>query len=262
MKTKYPFPFLMLVAILPVSVLFIACSEDNEKMFTENVGEVPFNMIFVKGGTFTMGATAEQESDAADWEHPAHKVTISKGYYVGETEVTQGLWKAVMGENPSFFRNGDNYPVEQVSWDDVQVFIQELNRLTGKKYRLPTEAEWEYAARGGGKSQGFKYSEGFGIEQVAWYKSNSGMETHPVGLKLPNELGLYDMSGNVWEYCQDLQGSYSGSAQTDPIGASTGQARVCRGGGFGNVAQCSRVSFRHISYTDSRLMACGFRLAL
>ena len=150
-------------------------------------------MVYVSGGTFTMGATSEQGSDAYDWEKPAHSVTLS-GYYIGKYEVTQELWKAVMGSNPSRFK-GDNLPVEQVSWDDVQEFLRKLNAMTGKRYRLPTEAEWEFAARGGNSSRGYKYSGSNSLGSVAWYYDNSGSRTHAVGTKSPNELGIYDMSG-------------------------------------------------------------------
>ena len=150
-------------------------------------------------------------------------------YYIGETEVTQALWKAVMGSNPSEFK-GDDLPVEQVSWDDCQIFISKLNALTGKRFRLPTEAEWEFAARGGNQSRHTPYSGSSRIDDVAWYLYNSGEKTHPVKTKQPNELGIYDMSGNVWEWCQDWDGDYSSYAQTNPTGASSGSDRVIRGG--------------------------------
>lgn len=175
-------------------------------------------MVAVEGGTFTMGATSEQGSDARDNEKPAHKVTLSD-YYIGQTEVTQALWEAVMGSNPSY-RRGDNLPVEQVSWDDCQEFIQKLNQLTGKQFRLPTEAEWEYAARGRRKSRGYKYAGGNDIGLVAWYSGNSGYETHLVATKQANELGIYDMSGNVWEWCNDWYGDYQSSSRSDPQGPS------------------------------------------
>ena len=158
-------------------------------------------MVFVKGGTFMMGATPEQGSDAGDGEKPVHSVTVSD-FYIGKYEVTQAQWKAVMGKNPSHYK-GENRPVERVSWYDIQKFIEKLNAKTGKRYRLPTEAEWEYAARGGNQSKGYKYSGSNDIGSVAWYTNNSGDRTHPVGQKQPNELGLYDMTGNVWEWCSD-----------------------------------------------------------
>ena len=224
------------------------------------VNGVSFNMIHVEGGTFTMGATPEQGDDAYDWEKPAHQVTLSS-YYIGETEVTQALWEAVMGSNPSYFK-GSEHPVERVSWDDCQTFIRKLNTLTGKTFRLPTEAEWEYAARSGKKSQGYKYSGSNTLDNVAWYDDNSGGETHPVKTKSPNELGLYDMSGNVWEWCQDWSGGYDSSSQKNPTGPSTGSARVSRGGSWYYFARYCRVSFRGNSAPDNRSGSLGFRLAL
>lgn len=185
-------------------------------------------MIAVEGGTFTMGATSEQTGANPD-ERPTHSVTLSD-YYIGETEVTQELWTAVMGSNPSEFTGNMQRPVECVSWDDCQTFIAKLNELTGETFRLPTEAQWEYAARGGNKSKGYIYSGSNTIDDVAWCASNSSSTTHPVKTKAPNELGIYDMSGNVWEWCSDwYYGSYSSAAQTDPAGPSKGWARVSRG---------------------------------
>lgn len=226
---------------------------------TFTVNGVKFTMVPVEGGTFTMGATSEQGSDAWDDEKPAHKVTLSD-YYIGQTEVTQALWKAVMGSNPSDSK-GDNLPVEQVSWDDCQVFIQNLNQLTGKQFRLPTEAEWEYAARGGRKSRGYKYAGGNDIGLVAWYTGNSGDETHTVATKQANELGVYDMSGNVWEWCSDRYGDYQSSSQSDPQGPSSGSDRVYRGGGYYRDAVYCRVSYR-IGFTpDYRSFYLGLRLS-
>ena len=225
-------------------------------------------MVWVSGGTFTMGATSEQGSDAWDDEKPSHSVTLD-GYYIGKYEVTQKLWKAVMGNNPSYFK-GDNLPVENVSWNDVQDFISKLNRMTGKSYRLPTEAEWEYAARGGNKSRGYKYSGSDNIGSVAWYSDNSGNTTntsnitHPVGSKSPNELGIYDMSGNVYEWCQDWysSGYYSNSPQSNPKGPTSGSHRVIRGGGWNGNARSCRVSYRSYISPDNRYDNLGFRLAL
>ena len=202
---------------------------------------VSFTMIPVEGGTFTMGATSEM-TEPCDDEKPTHQVTLSS-YYIGETEVTQALWKAVMGSNPSNFK-GDDLPVEQVSWDDCQTFISKLNALTGKRFRLPTEAEWEFAARGGNQSRHTQYSGSSRIDDVAWYKGNSGNEPHPVKTKQPNELGIYDMSGNVWEWCQDWYGDYSSHAQTNPTGASSGSDRVLRGGDWSNSPRHCRSSNR------------------
>ena len=223
-----------------------------------------YNMVPVRGGTFTMGCTPEQGSDCYDSEKPAHQVTVSD-FYIGKYEVTQKEWREVMGSDPSNFKNCDNCPVEQVSWNDVQEFLSKLNAKTGKSYRLPTEAEWEYAARGGTTSRGYKYAGSNSLDEVAWYTDNSGSKTHPVGQKKANELGLYDMSGNVWEWCaDDWHGSYSGAPSTGRawIDSPRASSRVGRGGSwFGGTRGC-RVSYR-TNFTplfrDNRL---GFRLAL
>ena len=219
------------------------------------------NMVYVSGGTFTMGATKEQGSDAYDVEKPTHSVTLSS-FYLCKYEVTQALWCAVMGNNPSNFK-GNNLPVEMVSWDNCQTFISRLNNLTGRKFRLPTEAEWEYAARGGNCSRGYKYSGSNTLSDVAWYDGNSGSKTHPVGSKSPNELGLYDMSGNVWEWCSDWYGTYSSSAQTNPTGSSSGSGRVLRGGSWSSLfAGHCRSSYRYYVAPDYCNYYFGLRLAL
>ena len=203
-------------------------------------------------------------------EKPVHKVTLGD-YYMGTTEVTQALWKAVMGESVTDIasRNGwrtdgvgNSYPMYYVSWDDVQVFLRKLNARTGKKFRLPTEAEWEYAARGGTKSKHYKYAGSNDLGSVAWYGDNSNGQTHPVAQKRPNELGLYDMSGNVWEWCSDWYGHYASYAQTNPKGPSSGSFRVFRGGSWYADARNCRVSLRHGGGPDSRYCNIGFRLAL
>ena len=224
------------------------------------VNGVSFNMIKVSGGTFQMGATSEQGSDAYDWEYPVHQVTLSD-YCIGETEVTQELWKAVMGNNPSYFSGSDQLPVEYVSWNDCQEFIKKLNQLTGQNFRLPTEAEWEFAARGGNASKIYKYAGSNNIDEVAWYYGYFSSKTHPVGTKSPNELGLYDMSGNVWEWCQDWYGSYSSNSQTNPTGPSSGSYRVLRGGSWLDNAGYCRVSYRSSSNSSDRYIDGGFRLA-
>ena len=226
-------------------------------------------MVFVQGGTFTMGCTSEQ-SDCYDREKPTHQVTLSD-YYIGKYEVTQKQWKEIMGSYPSELYNTgcDECPVEKVSWNDVQEFIKKLNERTGKKYRLPTEAEWEYAARGGVSSARYKYSGSNNINDVAWYDGNyknskhgSQGTTHPIGTKKANELGIYDMSGNVWEWCSDWYGAYSSSSQTNPTGAVNGSDRVLRGGSWGNGAQGCGVSFRRNGAPSYRGSSIGFRLAL
>ena len=224
------------------------------------VNGVSFNMIHVEGGTFTMGATPEQGGDADDDEKPAHKVTLSS-YYIGETVVTQALWQAVMGSNPSHFK-GNYRPVENMSWYDCQKFIKKLNSMTGRSFRLPTEAEWEFAARGGRKSRGYKYSGSNTLERVAWYNANSGGETHSVKNRSGNELGLYDMSGNVWEWCQDWYDDYNSASQTNPAGPSSGSERVYRGGSWYSIAEFCRVSGRYLNSPNYRYYYLGLRLAL
>lgn len=219
-------------------------------------------MVYVAGGTFTMGATSEQGSDAYSDEKPVHSVTVS-GFHIGKYEVTQKQWVEVMGSNPSYFK-GDNLPVENVSWIDVQVFILKLNAKTGKKYRLPTEAEWEFAARGGNKSKGYKYSGSNTPSDVSWYDGNSNSKTHPVGTKSPNELGIYDMSGNVCEWCSDWYGEYSSNSQTNPEGPSSGDKRVVRGGCWSGIASIfDRVSSRGGGDSPmSTSKITGFRLVM
>ena len=221
---------------------------------------VSYEMVWVEGGTFRMGATPEQGGDAESDEKPVHSVTLSS-YYIGKTEVTQALWKAVMGSNPSEFK-GDNLPVENVSWNDCQKFIRKLNALTGQNFRLPTEAEWEFACRGGNNSRGYKYSGSNYIDNVAWYGDNSGNKTHPVATKSPNELGIYDMSGNVWEWCCDWYGDYTSGAQTNPKGPESGSLRVRRGGSWLGYARGCPSSNRDYGIPSGRVSYLGLRLAL
>ena len=221
---------------------------------------ISIDMVKVEAGTFMMGATPEMEKPDSD-EKPLHQVTLTNDYYMGKYEVTQALWQAVMGSNPSYFK-GDNLPVEQVSWKDCQKFISKLNKMTGRKFRLPTEAEWEYAARGGKKSRSYQYSGSSNISDVAWYDGNSGSKPHPVGTKQANELGIYDMSGNVYEWCSDWYGSYSSSSQTNPTGADSGSCRVFRGGCWINFARRCRLSYRDHNTPDERFYDLGLRLSL
>ena len=221
---------------------------------------ISIEMVKVEAGTFMMGATSEMKHPY-DWEKPVHQVTLTNEYYMGKYEVTQALWQAVMGNNPSHFK-GENLPVETVNWNECQEFISKLNSMTGRKFRLPTEAEWEYAARGGKKSRSYQYSGSSNISDVAWYDGNSVNKTHPVGTKQANELGIYDMTGNVWEWCSDWYGFYSSSSQTNPTGADSGSSRVFRGGSwYGNARYC-RLSFRDCTPPDCRGYNLGLRLAL
>lgn len=233
---------------------------NNQLQQSFQVNGVSFNMIKVQGGAFIMGATEEQGRDAYSDEMPPHQVTLSD-YYIGETLVTQELWQAVLGKNSSKFK-GDQNPVERVTWEDCQIFIQKLNQLTGKQFRLPTEAEWEFAARGGSQSKGYKYAGSNNLDDVAWYSENSNNKTHPVKQKQANELGLYDMSGNVYEWCQDWYGDYSNSEQTNPIGSSKGSYRVCRGGSWHRNTENCRVSFRYYVMPTDCGGVLGLRLAL
>ena len=262
--------------LILMAVISTSCAKDEPdkpKNETFTVNGVTFTMVAVEGGTFTMGSTPGQDVD--QWELPAHEVTLSS-YCIGQTEVTQALWQAVMGSNPSYFSSRNNYdtnlqrPVESVSWNDCQTFITKLNQLTGRKFRLPTEAEWEFAARGGNKSKGYTYSGSNNLDDVAldWFSipsevvDKSGYGPQTVATKAPNELGLYDMSGNVWEWCQDLFDYYSSDAQTNPVGPSTGNSRVSRGGSWLNQAYSCRVSYRGPDDPTSMVYCNGLRLAL
>lgn len=236
--------------------------EDNKQSRrTVTVGKVSFTMVHVEGGTFMMGATSEQGSDANDDENPAHQVTLSP-YFIGETEVTQSLWEEVMGRNPSSNFKVAKRPVENVSWDDCQDFIRKLNQKTGLNFSLPTEAEWEFAARGGNKSQGYKYIGSNTLDEVAWYSNNSEGISRNVKSKKANELGLYDMSGNVWEWCQDWYSNYVSSSQTNPTGPSSGSLRVARGGSWHSSSGDCRVSNRDNDTPDRRISNLGLRLVL
>lgn len=227
-------------------------------------------MVYVEGGSFRMGATPEQGSDADSDESPVHTVRLDS-YYMAECEVTQAQWEKIMGTTIYQQRDkegtqlsmcgvGDNNPMYYVSWEEAQAFCRKLSAMTGNTYLLPTEAQWEYAARGGNKSRNYKYSGSYAIDAVAWYDSNSGSATHWVKQKRANELGLYDMSGNVWEWCSDWYGSYSSSEQSNPTGAGSGQRRVLRGGSWGNDAGCCRVSNRIYYAPSNRGSGCGFRV--
>ena len=270
-KSKKPWIWIgaAVVAVLLGVILWSKGGEDFEPIAPdvqvewtaekETVNGVEIPMVYVPAGSFTMGATSEQGNDGEGNESPTHQVTLN-GYYIGATEITQAQWEAVMGYNPSHFL-GENLPVECVSYDDALSFCRRLRELTGEHYTLPTEAQWEYAARGG-RSGGTKYSGSNTIDDVAWYYDNSNGQTHPVGTKSPNALGLYDMSGNVFEWCLDWYGAYSSQAQTNPQGPSSGDYRVLRGGSWnGNAGPC-RVSDRGNGNPFGCYGSCGFRVVL
>ena len=244
----------------------ITFTEEDEKTdeLTFTIGDVSFTMVKVEAGTFTMGATKEMTSPYSD-EKPTHQVTLTTDYYIGKTEVTQALWTALMESNPSEFQ-GDKLPVENVSYGDItdtDGFLDKLNAKTGKTFRLPTEAEWEFAARGGNKSKGFQYSGSNTLSDVAWYQDNSENKTHEVATKQANELGIYDMSGNVWEWCADLNGSYSSEDQTDPTGPESGTNYYINRGGCWRVnARNCRSSRRQNNARSDRNDRLGLRLAL
>jgi len=232
---KLPFCFVILLCLSLIQCVqikqkvFVSYPVDvkkdtssNTQSFTITINEVSYRMILVEAGTFTMGS---KDESFLHKEGPAHQVTLSD-YYIGETEVTQALWKAVLGYNPSKYV-GDNLPVDNVNWNDCQKFIKKINKISGIEFRLPTEAEWEFAARGGKKSKGYIYSGSDVASEVAWYDVDE-KRPHLVGTKKPNELGIYDMSGNVYEWCQDWYGRYSGEIQINPRGPNFGEKRVIR----------------------------------
>ena len=225
-----------------------------------------FEMIDVKGGTFYMGAQKDDptetnyDASAYQIESPVHQVSISS-YAIGKFEVTQAQWNAAMGNNPSNIQ-GENLPVENVTWEEVQAFISILNEKSGLNYRLPTEAEWEFAAKGGNKSEEFDYSGNSVLSACGWYYSNSEATTHEVGSKIPNELGIYDMSGNVREWCNDWFGYYYSSMEDNPQGAYDGNMKVNRGGSWTTPAVNCRNTYRHTDYPYEKALDLGFRLVL
>jgi formylglycine-generating enzyme required for sulfatase activity len=239
----------------PLTDLVKLLSENKKPKYVEEP-RIQSDMVFVEGGAFQMG------SSEYDDEKPIHTVSITKSFYIGKYEVTQKQWQDVMGNNPSNFK-GDNLPVENVSWNDVQEFIRRFNQRQGStKYRLPTEAEWEYAARGGNKSRGYIYSGSNNFDDVAWNMSNSNSQTHQVRTKQPNELGLYDMSGNVWELCADRYDAnyYVNSSSNSPQGPNSGKYRVSRGGSWYSIDINCRVPYRGVNLPDDRSNYNGCRL--
>lgn len=237
---------------LPICLFFFVSSQ------SQTTEGIEVDMIRVESGTFMMGNEKGEEM-----ERPVHKVSIST-FFLGKFEVTQKLWEEIMGKNPAVDFICEDCPVIYVSWNDIQVFIEKLNKLTHKKYRLPTEAEWEYAARGGKNSTGYKYSGSNVLKDVAWYVANSNMRLHPVGMKLPNEIGIYDMNGNVWEWTNDFTGYdyYQYSPEINPKGPKSSNCNVIRGGCF--IDNPSRISctFRGHEFPNKRFSILGFRLAM
>jgi formylglycine-generating enzyme required for sulfatase activity len=229
--------------------------------FSDKIGTEQTQMLFIQGGTFQTGSP-DDDSDAYDDEKPQHEVTLSD-FYLSKYPVTQAMWRAVMGSDPKElkFKGCDQCPVEGVSWNDAQEFLKKLNSKTGKSYRLPSEAEWEFAARGGQESKGYKYAGGNDLKKVGWFDDNSEDKTYPVGELDANELGLHDMSGNVWEWCQDWNEDYSPKPQTNPQGPKTGYYRVMRGGCWYFTAPNCRVTSRRSMHPGNGGSNVGFRLA-
>jgi len=246
------------------------CEAQPPKEITNSIG---MKLVLIPKGTFTMGSPIEEEGRFGGELDVQHEVTISKDYYLGVTEVTQGQYEKVMGTNPSYFKGNkvqgesSNHPVEQVSWEDAVEFCKKLSDLpeekkAGRVYRLPTEAEWEYACRAGSKTSYSFGSNSKSLGDYAWFVDNSGEHTHPVGEKKANAWGLYDMHGNAWEWCSDWHGAYPKGAVSDPSGPNGGKSRVIRGGGWDLGAAVCRSAFR-LRYTPSfRNIYLGFRVAL
>ena len=252
-----------LIIVMTLMAVLVSCKKDtvfveDSNCIVVNGEPVEYNMIYVEGGQFEMGC---EDSESHWTEFPVHTVTLDS-YYIGETEVTQELWTAVMGSNPSYFV-GDRRPVDNVSWYDCQEFISRLNHLTGKTFRLPTEAEWEYAARGGRMSKGYKYAGNDLLYQFAWYIENSGAQSKKVKGKAPNELGIYDMSGNLWEWCNDWYAVYQSGYYINPTGPATGNFKVLRGGSWQDYPTQNRVYYRNNEgHPESRNNVYGFRLVM
>jgi|GEM_PF-3382582 len=264
---KYSWKILF-AALMLAMVIGCASSDDDENSSTsinktEVIAKLVQDMVYVEGGRFTMGGTKEQGNLPWKRELPTHQVKLSP-YYIGKYPVTEELWTAVMGTNPSAdsYEGGANYPVNNVSWNDCQTFINKLNAETGLTFRLPTEAEWEFAARGGINSKGYRYAGGKNIDNVGWYGENSEKKRHPVGQKQGNELGLYDMSGNVWEWCNNTAYTYPESDDylLNPTSTDTDTAKVLRGGGYSSEGDWCRVSFRHWDNSSKSYPNVGLRL--
>lgn len=257
MRHKLIFLFLCytFVAQAQYNSLFLPDNKVNANTATNVTNDsLNIEMVFVEGGIFDMGSNSDKNSD----EYPAHSVTVSD-FYIGKYEVTQRQYQAIMGTNPSKSNVGENYPVEYVCWDEAQSFIKELNKKTGKEYRLPTEAEWEYAARSGKKSRNYNYSGSNTVSDVAWLYDNSSSKTHSIGSKKANELGIYDMSGNVWEWCEDWHKRYPNNVDVNDY---TGIYRIYRGGSLYKDATSCRVAYRAYATYRRRYTDIGFRLSL
>ena len=252
-----------LFAVLFFTFYFLPCVSAQDSVLTVQLPDGPrFEMVWVEGGTFTMGSDkAQGVSHNYEYSRPAHRVTVG-GYYIGRHEVTQALWVAVMGENPSRFTGNDSLPVEQVSWADAQRFVAMLSQLTGRKFRLPTEAEWEYAARNADRDLPFAGCSRGQLEQYAWFCVNSKGHTHPVGTLMPNGLGLYDMSGNVAEWCSDWMEKYTAAEQENPRGPRRGDSRVLRGGHYNSVSAACTVYDRGWYVPSGKSEFYGLRLVL
>ncbi len=235
----------------------LACTDIYNSVKTITVNGVSFDMVWVEGGTFQMGSDYGYNG-----EQPVHSVTLD-GYYIGKYEVTQALWLAVMDNKPSYFE-GMNNPVESVSWRDCYQFVLKINQLTGLRFSLPSEAQWEFAARGGNMSKGYTYSGSNRVDSVAWYYDISGDKTHPVGQLLPNELGIYDMSGNVMEWCLDWHSNsfYSNSPSRNPVNSTPNTERVVRGGSMRFSAESCGVAVRSDLGVNRYSSDLGFRLVL
>ena len=234
-----------------------ATQEPKENLTVDLGGGVTMEFILIRPGSFTMGS----DKSAAKDEKPAHKVALTKPFYLGKYEVTQEQWEKVMGTNPSNFKGAKN-PVEKVSYIDCQSFVAKLKeKVPGQTFRLPTEAEWEYACRAG-TAGNYCYGDGEGsLAEYAWYNSNASNSTHPVGEKKPNAWGLYDMHGNVWEWCADWYGDYPATAVGDPQGSSPGSDRVVRGGSWGSYAAYCRAASRNFDNPSGTSHGLGLRLA-
>ncbi len=258
--TKRRIAYAQILAAVGIALLLWTGCSPLDKNRSVRVGEVEFTMVYVEGGTFVMGCTDEQNGDCWHFEEPCHEVTLSP-FYMAETEVTQALWREVMGSNPSHFV-GDSLPVENVSWNDCMAFVDSLCKRTGLRFALPTEAQWEYAARGGCSSRHYKYSGSDSINAVAWNGDNSRHSTHAVRGLQPNELGIYDMSGNVFEWCADWYDLYEPEQQNDPVGPATGRYRTLRGGAWQVSAIMCRVSDRGFVEPSERDSIYGLRLVM